>query len=122
MSWSVTVNDIGKMTYQLPESVMAQISRDNPLYEQDASLAFALAKAAELSSATLAGGRTPSPYGGPDTVVFSVVGFASTPDSEGSEFNETMTRTITSEADTSGRPEVLHVPDGAGEERGSVGS
>ena len=120
MSWSVTVNDISKMHDSLPETILTQVSRDNSSYEFDAMAAFALAQSAGLSSATLSGGRTPSPYGGPDTVVISVVGFASTPDSEGSEFNETMTRTITSEADTSGRPEVLHVPDGAGEDRGSV--
>ena len=122
MSWSVTVNDISKMTDGLPDSILAQVSRDNPMYETDAGLAFEAAKQAELDSACISGGRTPSPYGGPDTVVISVVGFAATPDDEGTQFNETMTKTITSEADASGRPEVLHVPDGAGEERGSVGS
>lgn len=114
MSWSVTLDDIGRMTEGLPDSILASVSRDNPEYETDAGLAFECAKQAGLKSATLAGGRTPSPYGGPDTVVISIVGFTN-----GDSFNEMMVKTITSEADTSGRSSDVPVPDsGSGEGRG----
>lgn len=76
MSWSVTVDNLWELT-ELPVETLAKLSEDNPKYFGDAQLAFALAKQSDLVSATLAGGRTASPYGGPDTVVFSVVGFDS---------------------------------------------
>lgn len=75
MSWSVTVNDLQDVT-ELPEDVLAKLADDNVYYAYDAKLAFTAAKTGGLTSATLSGGRTPSPYGGPDSVVISVVGFA----------------------------------------------
>lgn len=74
MSWAVTVNDLATID-ELPLQILQKLSWDNPLYLDDANLAFRIAKAANLDSATLSGGRTPSPYGMPDTVVISVVGF-----------------------------------------------
>lgn len=76
MSWSVVVNDLDQVD-AIPEVTLAKISEDNPAYEQDAITAFAAAKVLGLVSATLAGGRTPHPTGGPDTVILSVHGFDS---------------------------------------------
>lgn len=76
MSWSVTVNDLDK-TSMLPGTALDTAGKDNPAYRDDAITAFKAAKRAGLVSATLSGGRTPSPYGGPDSVVISVVGFDS---------------------------------------------
>lgn len=75
MSWSVTVNDLDTVD-ELPEFTYQKISEDNPDYDRDSRAAFTAAKSAGLASATLSGGRTPSPYGGPDTVVISIVGFS----------------------------------------------
>jgi len=76
VSWSITVNDLQQVTDGLPDYMLKAIAIDNPAYEADAGLAFECAQAAGLVSATLSGGRTPSPYGGPDTVVISVIGFS----------------------------------------------
>lgn len=74
MSWAITINDLD-VTGELPDEIYEKAAKDNPEYEHDARLAFELAKSAGLVSATISGGRTPSPYGGPDTVTISVVGF-----------------------------------------------
>jgi hypothetical protein len=76
MSWAITVNDLDQID-DLPDEIYYNASKDNPVYEADARLAFRAAKDAGLVSATLSGGRTPSMYGGPDTVTISVVGFDS---------------------------------------------
>ncbi len=74
MSWSITINDLDQIE-ELPDELYDKACRDNTDYYGDANAAFNLAKQAGLVSATISGGRTPSPYGGPDTVVVSVVGF-----------------------------------------------
>lgn len=76
MSWSVTVNDLDQIN-ELPHEIYAKVAEDNPLYAQDLGIALIAAMKAGLVSATLAGGRTPSPYGGPDVVTISVHGFDS---------------------------------------------
>jgi hypothetical protein len=127
MSWSITVDDLQDVP-GLPDSVLAGAARDNPAYELDARLAFQAAKDAGLVSATLSGGRTPSPYGGPDTVVISVLGFSDRrvphavprspgmdppfvtfparypPDDYGESFYTTMLNTIMSGADPAEGP------------------
>lgn len=75
MSWSITINDLDEID-ELPQFSYDKISEDNPDYEQDARAAFAAARSAGLVHATLSGGRTPSPYDGPDSVVISIVGFS----------------------------------------------
>jgi hypothetical protein len=76
MSWSVTVDNLQDIR-ELPEAVYDKLSKDNPLYLTDATGAFRLAKDAGLVSVTLAGGRTPNPYGGAEVVVISITGFDS---------------------------------------------
>lgn len=75
MSWSVTINDLDTVD-ELPEYTYQKLSEDNPDYDGDSRAAFMAAKSAGLVTATLSGGRTPSPYGGPDSVVISIVGFS----------------------------------------------
>lgn len=74
MSWSVTFDSLDDLE-NLPDEVTAKLAEDNEAYSSDAVLAFTLAKDAGLTKVTLSGGRTPSPYGGPDCVVVSVLGF-----------------------------------------------
>jgi hypothetical protein len=76
MSWQITVNDIDRIADGAADDVLATVGSDNPEYIYDATLALVCARDAGLVSATLSGGRTPSPYGGPDTVVISVIGFS----------------------------------------------
>lgn len=76
MSWIITVNDLDQID-DLPDETYRNAAKDNPVYEADARLAFRMAKEAGLVSAAISGGRTPSMYGGPDSVVISVVGFDS---------------------------------------------
>lgn len=103
MSWSVTINDLDTIV-ELPRELIETIGKDNILYARDALFAFDLAKASGLVSATLSGGRTPSPYGGPDSVVISVVGFDSRKEGHavppsGRNFNLEMKRVIASGPD-----------------------
>lgn len=76
MSWSIRINGLDTLD-ELPEDSLLEASKDNEAYRDDAIAAFDAAKRAGLVSATISGGRTPSPYGGPDTVVLSVIGFDS---------------------------------------------
>ena len=98
MSWSLTVDDLDQVD-QLPDELLSRVGSDNPLYSIDARLAFTVACAAGLVSATLSGGRTPSPYGGADTVVISVVGFSDRREGHAvaRKFYPTMIDTITAE-------------------------
>lgn len=106
MSWSVTVNELDT-TSMLPQAALDTAGKDNPAYRDDAITAFKAAKRAGLVSATLSGGRTPSPYGGPDSVVLCITGFDSRAqgralppaeqlltEAEAANFNEAMKRTI----------------------------
>lgn len=80
MSWSITVEDLDQIDPAPPhelEQKFSKLAEDNPEYENDAYQAFALARECGLVAATLSGGRTPSPYGGPDSVVIAVTGFSS---------------------------------------------
>ena len=75
VSWSLVVNDLDSVR-ELPGEIYDKVAEDNPAYRGDLEIALSAAKRAGLVSATLAGGRTPSPYvGGPDVVVISVHGF-----------------------------------------------
>lgn len=76
MSWSITINDLDTIE-QLPDEVYDSACADHEEYRDDAEFAFMTAKGRELVSATISGGRTPSPYGGPETVVICVTGFTS---------------------------------------------
>lgn len=98
MSWALTIDNLQDMLI-LPLNKLEDISTDNPEYEHDAQLAFAMAKQAGLVSATISGGRTPSPYGGPATVVIAVSGFDSTAighavPQDGRDFRAAMTSTV----------------------------
>jgi len=86
MSWSVTVNDLSTVE-ELPPQIIDKIGWDNPKYKEDAQLAFFVAKSCELDSVTLSGGRTPSPYGGPDNVVITIIGFDGTSGIRARDFN-----------------------------------
>lgn len=92
MSWAITINDIDQID-DLPEEYYLRAAKDNPAYDADARLAFRTAKEAGLVSAAISGARTPSMYGGPDSVVLSIVGFDSrkeghaTPPISGRNFN-----------------------------------
>lgn len=74
MSWAITINDLDTLD-QLPDEIYDSACAENPEYDGDARFAFNLAKERGLVMATISGGRTPSPYGGPDTVTVSIVGF-----------------------------------------------
>jgi hypothetical protein len=99
MSWTVTVNNLDS-TSLLPEKALETAGKDNPAYRDDAITAFKAAKRAGLVSATLSGGRTPSPYGGADTVVICITGFDSRAVGHAvsrevaADFNRTMRETI----------------------------
>lgn len=100
MSWSITIEDLDKIR-ELPFAQLARIGSDNPAYSDDARLLLTAAIACGLVSATLSGGRTPSPYGGPDTVVMSIVGFDSHREGHAVRvpFYPTMIDTIQSQAE-----------------------
>lgn len=75
MSWHVTVNEM-QMVEGLPPEVLAHVALDNPSYKLDVQAAFDAARKLGFRSATLSGGRTPSPYGGPETVVIAITAFS----------------------------------------------
>ena len=99
MSWSITINDLDQIE-KLPAEKYAVLAKDNPAYESDARAAFKLAKRIGLVSATISGGRTPSMYGGPDSVAVSIVGFDSrreghaVPPAIGHNFNDAVLANI----------------------------
>lgn len=99
MSWAITINDLDNID-KLPPEVYEKACAEHPEYREDAEHAFAVAKYRGLVSATISGGRTPSPYGGPDTVTISIVGFNSrdvghaVPPMVGRDFNVAMLDTI----------------------------
>jgi hypothetical protein len=93
VSWVVTVNDL--QNTPIPADALELIGQDNRDYIMDAEAAYTLAKRRGITTATLSGGRTPSPYpGGTDTIVISIVGFMGP-----QEFKPTMVATITSRAE-----------------------
>lgn len=110
MSWAITINDLD-MIDKLPPEIYDKACSENPEYREDAEHAFAVAKYRGLVSATISGGRTPSPYGGPDTVTISVVGFNSraeghaVPPMSARNFNEQMLYNIFNGPDEDDYPE-----------------
>lgn len=99
MSWAITINDLDTLE-QLPDEIYDSACAENPEYDGDARYAFSLAKARGLVTAAISGGRTPSPYGGPDTVTISIVGFNNrneghaVPPPASRDFNATMMNNI----------------------------
>lgn len=75
MAWSVIVHDLQNYK-NFSESIIETLVATNPAYPFDAQLALIVAKEAGLASATLAGSRTPNPYGGDEVVDIAVHGFA----------------------------------------------
>lgn len=73
MSWSFTVNDVVQ-GFEIPPAVTEEFRRENEAYPADMLLALKLAQEMGLKTATLTGYRTPSPYGGPDSIGVSVMG------------------------------------------------
>lgn len=109
-SWSITVNDLDQIE-ELPEDIFLKACGEDAELQSDAHSAFISAKERGLVSATISGGRTPSPYGGPDTVVISIVGFNNRseghaiPPITGRDFNSTMVSTILAGPDEETEPE-----------------
>lgn len=109
-SWSITVNDLDQID-TLPGEIYDKACGDDAELQGDALAAFVSAKERGLVSATISGGRTPSPYGGPDTVVITVVGFNNrneghaVPPMSGRDFNSTMVSTILAGPDEETEPE-----------------
>lgn len=89
MSWSVTIENLKEFPGFTPE-IMQRFMRDNILYGTDAQIALNAAKAAGMSSCTLAGGRTPNPYGPDEIVTLTITGFARSVD-----FNTAMKNIVT---------------------------
>jgi hypothetical protein len=73
--WSFSVNEI-MQDYEMSEALLEEMGAINPLYPQDMADALITAKQLGLSSGTLSGFRTDSPYGGPQTAGISVMGTA----------------------------------------------
>lgn len=76
MAWSVIVENLQDYP-GFSEQIIETLVTAHVSYPFDADLALKLAKDAGLASATLAGGRTPNPYGGDEVVDISIHGFAS---------------------------------------------
>jgi len=75
MAWSIVINNL--QDYQgFPQDVIETFLAGHVAYPFDAQLALIAAKEAGLASATLAGARTPNPYGGDEVVDIAVHGFA----------------------------------------------
>jgi hypothetical protein len=88
MSWSFTVNHI-MQEFELDDTLLASMEALHPEYPHDMKLTLGLAKMAGLRSGTLAGGRTSSPYGGPEVILLTVTGTA-----EPADWHDTMKANI----------------------------
>lgn len=75
MSWSVTINNL-KEYEGFPQEMIETMITQHLAYAADMNLALKAAKAMDLNSCTLAGGRTPNPYGEDETVVITITGFS----------------------------------------------
>jgi hypothetical protein len=96
MSWSVTFNQLQDFHDNTLEALNAlsneqreYIHSHNPLYLSDLESAIIVALDLHLASATLSGGRTPSPVGSDEVVTVSIVGLT-----EGRDFNKEMARIV----------------------------
>ena len=73
MSWSFTVNG-SVQDFKLTPAVTGEFELLNPAYPADMELALYVARSMGMKTATCTGFRTPSPYGGPDTIGVNVMG------------------------------------------------
>lgn len=95
MSWSITVDNLHEHWDKVfEENTIAYFISHNPEYFDDLCAAVELARSLGLGSATLAGGRTPTPGSDDEVVVVSVTGLA-----KGKNFNEMIKRVVASGAD-----------------------
>ena|SRR5579871_1611710 len=74
MSWSFTLNG-SVQDYKLPLWLIQDGLRGHAAYPGDMQLGLDMARQMNLKSATITGYRTPNPYGGPETVSITVLGF-----------------------------------------------
>jgi hypothetical protein len=79
MSWAVIVQNLQDFEGFDVETTQKLLS-SHIMYPFDADLALRLAKSAGLKSATLAGSRTPNPYGPDEVCDISVHGFVNATD------------------------------------------
>lgn len=79
MSWSVTVNNLQEYKLFTPD-IVEKMMTQHIAYPNDMMLALELAKKAGLKSASLTGGRTPSPYGTDEVVDISIRGMCEATD------------------------------------------
>lgn len=90
MSWSITVNNLQQDWEQVfREDIVASFLSQHPEHFGDLRAAVEAARSMKLSAATLAGGRTPSPYDGNETVVLTITGVT-----VGTDYNTTMRKII----------------------------
>jgi hypothetical protein len=75
MSWAIVIENLPEYP-GFTEEIVAKMLSSHIAYPFDAQIALKMAREAKLSSATLAGGRTPNPYGGDEIIDISVHGFA----------------------------------------------
>lgn len=79
MSWAIVIENLADYA-GFDEAVVAKLLTSHIAYPFDAQIALKMAREAGLSSATLAGGRTPNPYGGDEICDISVHGFVEAKD------------------------------------------
>ncbi len=91
MAWSITVNNVSLDSYRevFTQDVIDQFGSHNPEYVHDLNLALEMAVRAGLKSATLSGGRTPTPGSDDEVVVITITGFGKAVD-----FNDSMRQVI----------------------------
>jgi hypothetical protein len=89
MSWAVIVQNIPDFE-SFDQQTTQKLLSSHIMYPFDAELALILAKKAGLKSATLAGSRTPNPYGPDEVCDISIHGFVNATD-----FISTMTAIVT---------------------------
>jgi len=86
VSWSITVVDLQKNAQEVfREDIVAKFLSQHPEHFNDLCAAMGAAQALGLSAATLAGGRTPSPYNDDEVVMLTIAGVVT-----GKDFNATM--------------------------------
>lgn len=73
MSWSITINDLKTYEGFTVEQIELMLTQ-HPQYPGDMQIALDAARKAGLASVSLAGGRTPNPYGDDETVNISIMG------------------------------------------------
>lgn len=95
MSWSITVNDLLANAEEVwRQDIIEQFISQNPEYAVDLGAALGAARQIGLASATLSGGRTPTPGSDDEVVVISITGMVTAKD-----FNSAMQRILNTGAD-----------------------